>query len=111
MNDDRPLHIRQAEGLRQLADVIEKNPELAHMLRYGLENFGSPVADQARETLTEFHRLMRAGGKTPKVYNDITMCEVSTQFGPVGVRLYATAEHMAGERSQPEYTPLEVGER
>lgn len=52
-----PLHLRQAEGLRALADFIEANPSLAEEMAYTLSSMQDPVLkDDPVETLAEFAR-------------------------------------------------------
>lgn len=110
---EQPLHIRQAEGLRRLADMLERSPEIAGKLNYTLGDILVPVSqsDDAREELKAFVRAAKRVNADLKVRNDDDTCHVIVEFGPVAVRMYASAERMAGgpePKQTPEYEPLVV---
>lgn len=117
MNDTNevPLHIQQAEGLRALAAMIERNPDLAPVMRFPLSQMHSPLtssAENPRELLAAFRD---AGSADPfaevLVENDVSRCMVTVKFGPVRARMSASADLMADAVPQPEYAPLaEVAE-
>lgn len=57
MSDEKPLHTKQAEGLRALADYIEANPELGNELQYSLRNISEPITcDDPIALLGQFAR-------------------------------------------------------
>lgn len=61
MTNETPLHIRQAEGLRRLADMIEEHPDLAEVLTYSLQ-FNTFSNDPA--VLAKFLKVGRRYGAT-----------------------------------------------
>ncbi len=70
MNDNRDsLAAQQAAGLRQLADMIEANPELTHYLRHAL-SISAHVFEDVPTTFATFARAAKASGaKVIKDYN------------------------------------------
>ncbi|MEV5720637.1 hypothetical protein AB0L41_42800 [Amycolatopsis mediterranei] len=111
MTEESPLHIRQAEGLRRLADMIEQNPQIAGHLAYALDGILSPVSERldAREQLSTFARVAKTTDAEVTIKNDRASCAVFAAFGPVRIEMYASAAKMAGQpQPTPEYEPLAV---
>lgn len=109
---DKPLHIQQAEGLRQLADMIENNPEIAKHVDYALRYMLLPASgnSDAREQLTTVATIAKTTNASVEISNDADSCHVHVRFGPVGIDMYANAARMAG-LPQPKpaaYQPLVV---
>jgi hypothetical protein len=102
---EAPLHIRQAEGLRQLADAIEQNPAVGARLTYALRSMTDFIVEddlQAPSELRAFHAAMKAAGADVNIKNGEDACRVRATFpGAVVVTLQASAEMMAGAAAQP----------
>jgi hypothetical protein len=110
---EAPLHIRQAEGLRQLADAIEQNPAVGARLTYALRSMTDFIVEddlQAPPELRAFHAAMKAAGADVNIKNGERGCAVRATFpGAVVVTLQASAEMMAGQQPNPvSYEPLVV---
>jgi hypothetical protein len=110
---EETLAQQQADGLRSLADLITRNPELAEQLRFPLRYLSTPLDasdGDVRGVLSAFHRATTAAGATVTVDNGRDRCKVSARFGPVVVSMSADAALMAGEQPAPapKYPPLEV---
>jgi hypothetical protein len=107
---ETPLHIQQAEGLRQLADMIEQNPEIAHTLRAAFSSFGVCVRENARAELAGLYRALKTAGGEPRLDNKIDECRVSGKLAAVNVYAWASAEWM--KDNEPKrvvaYEPLVV---
>jgi hypothetical protein len=64
---EKPLHLRQAEGLRALADMIEQNPEIARHAHYLRETNVWHTSDpEALETIVR--AALRSGAEVKKDY-------------------------------------------
>lgn len=91
-----PLHIRQAEGLRALADMIESNPGLADHLRQPLTGMSGYVF--TAEPITAFIRAAaRHGAKIVKDYPGISDRHFSAYAhfgGDVTMRLHTTRDQV-----------------
>jgi hypothetical protein len=108
-DNEIPLHIQQAEGLRALAEMIEQHPEIAKELSYALHNILSPIVrsnPDPRGTLLTFHGIAKASGAETGIENGVESCSVQIKFGPVAVKVYAPAARMAGQKPAPKYAPL-----
>jgi hypothetical protein len=109
----QPLHIRQAEGLRKLADAIEANPGLSTYMRFPMRNFDAYLVsdeDQPRATLRTFHAAMTAAGADVVIKNGTNKCEIQAVFHDAFVvTMSATAAVMAGEKPNVvAYEPLVI---
>lgn len=93
---ETPLHIRQADGLRALADMIEQNPEVAEFASLsGLYAFHvSSAADHA----TMIRAALKAGAKVDKDISE-ELYNVTLTFGPVSAMVLAYREQVC-ERVQ-----------
>lgn len=108
-----PLHIRQAEGLRQLANAFEQNPNLGTQMAYALRSMYDFIVNDDAQPYVElraFHAAMKAAGANVDVKNGDDKCEVKATFlGAVVVTLSAKAAMMAGQQPNPvSYEPLVV---
>ncbi|HKS46729.1 MAG TPA: hypothetical protein VJT49_16775 [Amycolatopsis sp.] len=103
---EKPLHIRQAEGLRALADFVEQNPGLSDHLGYAFTML-APVSTRvdARTILKMFHDAAVGAGAVVSIRNEPDKCHVTADFDVVSVRSYASAEAMA-DVPVTAYTPL-----
>jgi hypothetical protein len=113
VTDKTPLHIRQADGLRQLADMIENNPTIAQHLAWALDDILCPASTKldVREQLTTLATVAKTADAAVTIKNDNDTCHVIVTFGPVSIRMYASAARMAGNpepKPTPDYTPLVV---
>jgi hypothetical protein len=111
--NDKPLHIRQAEGLRLFADAIEQNPDLGGHLSFALRSMHDFIVNDDAQPYVElraFHAAMKAAGADVAVKNGYDKCEVKATFlGAVVVSLSANAAVMAGQQPNPvSYEPLVV---
>jgi hypothetical protein len=81
--DKRPLHIRQAEGLRALADMIEANPEIADTMSYPLRYISAPVTscDDEVAALAAFARACVRSGAAIRKEGDTQWFRVVASFG------------------------------
>lgn len=82
--NEKPLHVRQAEGLRALADMIEANPEIARHAYYlrDLNVFHTTNPDD----LESIARAgLRAGAKVEKNWSTETVFALDLKWGPVTV--------------------------
>lgn len=104
------LHVRQAEGLRQLADFIERHPELAKTVEYEFRHMTSPVSSHtdARSQLVAVLDAARRDGVPFRAADDDDRCHIDLSFGnAVTLVVYATAARMAGEAERlPSYVPV-----
>jgi hypothetical protein len=105
---------QQAAGLRALATLIEQNPTVAWCSRYSLSDILVPLIEadgDPRAQLVAFHAAAHAHGATVTVTNADNGCHVAAEFGPVAVRMVATAAALAGNRPPyPHYEPVAFGE-
>ncbi|MFI6304332.1 hypothetical protein ACIBCH_20875 [Amycolatopsis thailandensis] len=96
MTEQKSLHVRQAEGLRALADMIEANPELAEHLSQALQGMAAYVF--TAEPIAAFVRAAgRHGAKIVKDYPDDPERHFSAyaHFGDeVAIRLHTTREQV-----------------
>jgi hypothetical protein len=104
----------QATGLRALADLITRHPDLAVVFRLQLSSIYVPlVSGDVRAQLEEFHRGATAAKVRVTVDNLPDECRVTAQFtDAVVIEMAAKAERMAGESPRPpapKYAPLSVG--
>jgi hypothetical protein len=86
VNDNLELAQQQAAGLRQLADMIEQNPELAQIAQYladGVNVFYAWTKDDAQ---TVIRAALAAGAKVDKKYVDDHF-SASLTWGPVKARM------------------------
>lgn len=80
---ETPLHIRQAEGLRALADMIEANPEIAETMAYPLRYISAPVTSEDDEVgaLAAFARACARAGAVIRKDGDTKWFRVIASFG------------------------------
>lgn len=92
---ETPLHIRQAEGLRALADLIEQNPEIAENMRQPLSDMGG-YAFTVEPIATFVRAAAKHGAKIVKDYPDNPERHFSAyaHFGPVTVRLHTDRQQV-----------------
>ncbi|MEV6897501.1 hypothetical protein [Amycolatopsis sp. NPDC051372] len=69
-DNQKPLHVRQAEGLRVLADMIEQNPEIAELASYGLRQFYTFHSHTAADHALLAKLGLRYGAKVDKDISD-----------------------------------------
>lgn len=96
-----------ADGLRAVADMIEANPELAHILRYALTHLSEPLDDR-----DQMITLARIGARTTgKVTKDFTGKHASVRiaFGPVSVTGYIDREQVCERVVVGHETVIEAG--
>lgn len=110
MTTDNPLHIRQAAGLRQLADAIEQDPEFAEQVRFALEHLNNfAVEGDLRADLLAFRTSALKAGAEALIDNKPDECVVRVSFGPIEVSRRATAARMSGQEPNPfNYKPLVI---
>lgn len=105
---------RQVAGLRALADLLQRRPELAEHLRFGLCHIGQPLINpdgDARGVLEAFRAAAEASPAAVRVVNDPDRCRVVADFeGAVVVTMWAGADLMAGTPQPATYLPLGGGE-
>ena len=107
MSDETPLYVRQAEGLRALADMIEANPDID--LDFALRHIGQPLnwrVQDPRQTLVTFHDASTAYGAEVNIHNGPDRCMVTAVFDAVRVQMWAAAANLAGEPQSVQYEPL-----
>lgn len=100
----------RANGLRQLADMVQANPDL----RFGSYSFGHmlvPVGDDAdaRERILAYVEPGRAAGGDVVDYDGGAHAGVLIKFGPVQVQVYCSKGYLADEpppTPPPAYRPL-----
>ncbi|WP_132881502.1 hypothetical protein [Tamaricihabitans halophyticus] len=103
------LAVDLAAGLRQLADMIEQHPAVAEAVAYALRYLYVPqVTSDARTRLETVRAAGLDIGADVTVTNHPDRCEVLAEFGPVRLKLDATAGLMAGQQphESPPYAPL-----
>ncbi len=92
MNDNLELAAQQAAGLRQLADMIEQNPELATNFDYTLNYSGISLHLRSNDRATEMANIARIarryGAKTTKDIGD-DMYNLVCDFGGVKAKVLA----------------------
>ncbi|NIJ11048.1 hypothetical protein FHU38_001940 [Saccharomonospora amisosensis] len=105
---------RQVAGLRALADLLQRRPELAEHLRFGLCHIGEPLVNpdgDARGVLEAFRVAAEDSPAAVTVVNDPDRCRVVADFdGGVVVAMWADADVMAPRPQFPTYVPLGGGE-
>ncbi|WP_157617185.1 hypothetical protein [Saccharomonospora marina] len=105
---------RQVAGLHALADLLQRRPELAEHLRFGLRHIGQPLINpdgDARGVLEAFRAAAEDSPVAVTVVNDPDRCRVVADFeGAVVVAMWADADVMAGRPQSPTYVPLGGGE-
>jgi len=112
MSDTRPLHTRQAEALRRLADAVEATPGLAEVVDLPLRYLSTTFKEGARAQLETFLAGMTAAGAEVAVTNAVDVCTVDASLGAVQLKVWATAEAMkdgAPPPPVPKYAPLVSG--
>lgn len=107
---ETPLHIRQAEGLRQLADLIEHDPGFARQVQFSLGHmYNYAISGDLRADLLSFRASALNAGAEVVIENRPTECEVRATFSAIEVTRSATASRMAGQQpSAVDYEPLVV---
>jgi hypothetical protein len=107
---ETPLHIRQAEGLRQLADAVEQSAEFAKQIQFALEQMHNfAVSGDVRADLIAFKNHALNAGAQVVINNKPSECEVRATFSGIDVTRSATSSRMAGEKPNVlEYEPLVV---
>lgn len=80
MNNETPLHIQQAEGLRALAAFIEANPDLPEASLEYLYVFHPNTPDEPAQLA---RAALRHGAKVDKDISD-QMYNLVLRWGPVG---------------------------
>lgn len=101
---------RQAAGLRALASVLERHPELAEHLAFALCHMDQPLIEHdgdVRGVLEAFRSAATDSPATVTVDNNPVRYRVTADFGG-GVRLTMTADAhlMAGTPQPAPYRPL-----
>jgi hypothetical protein len=82
MSDQLALHLRQAQGLRALADFVEANPDLDKELDYPLRHLSDPVlGDEAAGVLAKFARAAARGRVQHRKGGDDKHFELALHFG------------------------------
>jgi hypothetical protein len=81
-----------ATGLRELADLIARNPELAPVADNRLLMFVLPDFDSDEPAAAMFARLARMLGGTRTKDADDTYVTVTRKFGPLAVDVYTTRD-------------------
>lgn len=98
---ETPLYIRQAEGLRAFANMIEQNPELAELFESHFRYLSMHAFDydKPQESFGLFARAaLQAGAKVTKNYGD-KFAEVTADWGAICFRLQTDREEVC-ERVQ-----------
>lgn len=104
MSDQQPLHVRQAEGLRALADFVEANPDLADELDYPLRHLSDPILDEgAADMLAKFARAAARGRVQHRKGGDDNNFELALNFGSAvkltaGLRTLLRTDRRGGAR-------------
>lgn len=92
--DERPDHVKKADGLRALATLIEQNPELAEHFRHTIGIINVPVnsVDEPVPLIAAFTRAaMALGARVEKEYGE-HWGGVNLTWGPVGIHVYAARD-------------------
>jgi hypothetical protein len=88
---DEQLAAAMANGLRELARLVEDNPRIAPYLRFALRHMHSPLlpAEAPRTAIAELARAAaRAGARVEKTFGD-AYAGITIGFGPVQVLINA----------------------
>ena len=64
--EEKPLHVRQAEGLRALADMVEASPEIAPLGEYCMQTLYVFSARSAEDHAMVTRAALRHGAKVDK---------------------------------------------
>ncbi len=94
--EKKPLHIQQADGLRALADMIEKHAEVGKLLTYSLRQISQPtgsVDDPKAEMATFARAAAKCGAKVRKNGGDKWFSVVAA-WGPVEVEVFVDREEV-----------------
>lgn len=104
-----------AAGLRALADLLERHPELPTRLNFALRHIAQPLTTHdgdVRGALAAFRNAAEDSPATVTVVNDPDRCRVIADFGGgVRVTMSADADLMAGTPQPATYLPLGGGGR
>jgi hypothetical protein len=95
-DNEIPLHIRQAEGLRAVADMIEANPEMAPLLAYSLRNISAPTGsvDDPKAAMATFARATVKHGAKVRKDGSSEWFRVAATWGPVEVEVFGAREQV-----------------
>lgn len=92
--NETPLHIRQAEGLEQLAAMIRTNPALAEHFDQAFRYMGHHVFTDAKDVLGLFARAAAHGGaKVTKEYSS-SFAAVYADWGALRYKIQTEREQV-----------------
>ncbi|WP_162186964.1 hypothetical protein [Amycolatopsis vancoresmycina] len=111
--DERPVHVRRAEALRKLADLIENDPAFDELVVFPLTYFHSPLnaRDDARADLQLYVKTLTEAGAVVEIDNTPDRCEVRVDLGPLQMKAWAFAHQLAVDAPPPppKYEPITQG--
>lgn len=105
---EQQLVVKMAAGLRAMAEMIERNPQVAELLRSALTpgNVLAPLMHQADPVAATAEVINAAIGHGARVDRSVdeTYFNADASWGPVGFRAYANREQVC----QPVTSTVEV---